>query len=456
MSEARFPGAFQLEVQRPDSPDVPEVQTAGKEIVLSSKEDELFVELTGRQIRDLVTVHVRQGAVVRQYNYTVRRRKVNKLSIGKAADFTDGMLTVVVHAYVKVLDYYRMYYKQDIAGLKKIKTEASSSAEREQAEQELRAISEGLAGYDPKQYGFLPYILTWNIRYQLDRAAEIPLPTRSEAEQLRKDNEEMRRRLTQYESIAERADLEADEDKLKDEIKKRREQNRKLSGQLDALRGETETAQQEIDRLSNEKDDLTEERDRALKQKEDMLRQAEARAQERDRQAAELAALQGEIAQIREKEEALKDLSDQVDALRKAEDENKKRRTQLKGSITKLGKEIELLKKEHGDLKEQLRQAEEQLSLLPEKRRELEEVRTAYERDSDQFIDTLISDLKGRRIAERDIDDIVDELQTLETWHFLTDQTRQRMQELNERLSRLREDFRNLQWTAEQERNRAQ
>lgn len=452
MSElvSRFPDILQLEVFRPCNQGVPEAYQYGS-IVSLSESDEVVVELKD-QIMDQITVHVRQGAIVRQYSHNRRNKKDNKLLIGKAGDFVDGEMVLVLHAYVNTRTYYERYYKPEIEECQKAVEKARTSNQRKLAEEQLCSINELWNNYDPKQYNFLPYIFSWKIKHLDIQPAFKPLPSTKELEDILKENESLREENQKLALVERLKKLEASAAELQATISQQEKQNKALQKQQDQLAQQHEEMEAALNQKRIDIDDLSDEQERLQYQAELMNSQIQEKRNSLAQAQAEMQALEDEIARLGLDRQALVPMAEQVEQLRQEKEQLEKEKRSLQGNVTRLKNKLKKLQLEHGDAAQQLQLMEEQLTVLPGIQQELEAVRNTYNRNRQTFVETLLHDLEAQRASETDIQMLQNGLSRLDAWQELSESVLQRKDALREKFRQLLSEYDNLKWEADADR----
>lgn len=449
MSDAliRFPAMLQLEIARASSPDSGEIQTPGETVYLHEG-DELSVEIRG-SIMDRITVHTRQGAVIRQFthNRLSRSKKGSRVAIGRAEDYLDGELVIVVHAYVSLRKYYTEYFRTEIEEWQQKLNSAADESSRNEALGQLRDLKADATNFHPKDYAFLPYVFHWNLVHVGQQAGMKPLPSLAEARRLREENSQLRHENEKLSQLRDKESLEKSAETLRaenEQLKKKNEALQKKHAELTAL---TESKETDIGKLRIMADDLLQEQESLESQARQKQGQVTAHRAKLEQLEAELQQLKESMARIDQEREAFLQQSGELTELRKQEEQLKKDEAAAKDTVTGLRNALTGLEREERELRETLKQ----LETLEEQKKTLADARKAFEEDRDDFVDVLLKEPTGKTGSASKIKKLQTGLRNLDNWEGVSQKSIQQKKDLYTRLDKLIHDFEDLKWSMQQE-----
>lgn len=443
----RFPKLLQLEVISAKGPETGEIKTPGETIYLHQG-DEMRVEIRGN-IMDRITLHTRQGAVVRQFtlNRLSKSKRGSTIAIGRAEDYLDGELVLVVHAYVNARKYFSEYFIPDIKELQEKLDKAVDETGKAETREQLRSIKAGIMSFQPKDYAFLPYIFHWRLEHVGEHGEVKPLPSIAEARRLREENEKLREENERLSLFREKDTLEKNAEILRTENERLKKNNDALQSKQAELTARKTEKEEAVGKMRISVDDLIQQQEDLDSQARKFRDKINAHREKVKQQDEDLRKLKDSLTRIAQDREAFERKEAELTELRKKEEQLEKDRAAAQSRVKGLDESLAGLSEREKELRITL----EALKTLEEKKKTLEDARDAFEADREAFIEVLLRECAGKGGSAANIKTMEAALKKMEHWEGLSEQTIQSLSRISSQLKVLKKELDALKWTAQQE-----
>ena len=447
-TKTSYQNILQLEIHRTDrdgKPRAPEVQPAGNEIRLHDHE-RLFVEL-GEVAQGLVTLHVRQGAVVRQYTMHRHGRRNNKIDLGEASDFLDGELVIVMHAYVKAVDYYRTYYEPVLA------SQWESGGIRNTLHDQILQMTEpSVNNCDEGQYSFLPFTYTWSVHHDGEQKVVPPLLGREQSALLVQENESLKQKIRRLNLGKKKMVDSVSLEQLEKEVSEIEARIQGLKRRSDKLKTSAEAEKAKTEQYQSDLDAQKKERNRIEGEITETKRQIHEKEGNRDRLSKELETMKGQYANLEKEQQGLAEMEKQVQELNRTKADLSIKVNEAREAVKEMKTELQGME----DAGNELKRRKEDLKQLEEATDHLRQVQAEYQSQKETFIQNLVQDLRKAEETEKAISEIQYSLQRLDSWQNLSEQSMLKKQEIHNKVKALWEAYQDLEWQISRERGEAQ